>query len=150
MLGNGGLVSNCFQLAISHIHFVLVVLGYVIEEPYVVPRVQPLTSFAKGEKPQELMVFDNIGKTPAYSFTSGIAIAILPYPLGRVHLTEVPSSSMSMTIYPAGTIGSGAVQFREDLSDSELLRRGAGRQTSAYLCLGNGQVPRCFLLVSLR
>jgi spore maturation protein CgeB len=76
------IVSNWLLAAFT---FCLVVLGYVTEEPYIIPRVQPMQHFGKGETPEELMIFENIGSTPAYSFKTGMAIAVFPYPLGRMH-----------------------------------------------------------------
>ena len=98
----------------------LAFLTYVTEEPYVVARAQPLQNFTRGGKPKESIIFDNIGRTPAYSFASGMAIATFPYPLGAIQksLTEVPPNSVPLDLYASQPVGRPA-EFQQALTDSD-------------------------------
>jgi hypothetical protein len=96
----------------------LVFVGYVTEQPHVVPRPMPLQNFVSGQKPTETITYDNIGHQPAYSLNIGAAIAVFAYPLGRIHLTDVPFNTIGQDLCPSAPIGWPA-GFQQPISESD-------------------------------
>src|SRR5271163_2604996 len=96
----------------------LAFLGYVTERPQLAVHPTPLEHFVKGGTPRVIVVFENVGHQAANSVESGIAIAVFPYPLGDIHLTEVPPHGFPIDIFPSGPIGVPAA-FQQPLSDAD-------------------------------
>jgi hypothetical protein len=84
---------------------VLVFLTVQTERPYVVPGGGAISNFAASRQPIIRLELNNIGHTPAHRMQFGLAMGILPYPLGRLELEKVPATSIPVELAPNTPIG---------------------------------------------
>jgi hypothetical protein len=122
-------VSNIF---IALFTGCLVFIGYTQQQPNVIINLTPIQNFVKAGMPKEMVLFRNIGQATAYSLTIGSTIAVLPYPLGKIHLTEIPPNTQPQDVYASDEIGR-PVEFQYPLSDKEFATVSSGKDKLIYV-----------------
>ncbi len=110
---------------------ILAFIGYVTERPQVAVLPTPIQNFTKGGLPREMVFFQNIGHQSADSFVCGIAIAVFQYPLGDIHLTEVPPNGFPIDL-SSGTVGR-PVDFQQPLTDADFEAVSDGKNRQIYV-----------------
>jgi hypothetical protein len=83
----------------------LAFVAYQTEAPRVTVRPDVLQNFNKGGTPREMLIFDDIGHQPAWSFQCGMYMETLDWPLQGTHLTEALPRTVPVDIYPTNPSG---------------------------------------------